>query len=148
MVWKEAEASAPEIAVRVDGMISLPYIRDVQVAGLTPAQAEGMLRERYARFIKDPDVTVIVRQINSAKVYVMGAVRREGALSLRSSTTVLQAIIDAGGLTEYAKRSRIYVLRSTDGKQVRLPFDYDAVIRGERTEQNIILQPGDSIVAP
>ena len=148
VVWKEAEASLPDVTVRVDGMVSLPYVREVQVAGLTPAQAEQVLTERYARFIKEPDVTVVVKQINSAKIYVIGAVRREGALMVRSSMTVLQALIEAGGLTDYAKRSKIYILRSANGKQTRLPFDYAAVIRGERVEQNIPVQPGDSIVVP
>ncbi len=148
VVWKEVEASVPDVSVRVDGMVSLPYVKEVQLAGLTPSEAEQMLTERYARFIKDPDVTVVVKQINSTKIYVMGAVRREGALPLRSSMTVLQAIIEAGGLSEYAKQSKIYILRPENGKQTRLPFDYAAVIKGERVEQNIPLQSGDSIVVP
>jgi polysaccharide export outer membrane protein len=148
IVWKEIEASVPETVVRVDGVISLPFVKEVQVAGLTPAEAEQMLTQRFSRFIKDADVTVVMKQINSKKIYLIGAVRREGALPIRSSMTVLQAIIEAGGLTEYAKRSKIYILRKQDGKQVRLSFDYNAVIKGERTEQNIVVQPDDSIVIP
>jgi polysaccharide export outer membrane protein len=148
VVWKEAEASVPEVGVRVDGMVSLPYVREVQLAGLTPAEAEQLLAQKYARFIKDPDVTVVVKQINSTKIYVMGAVRREGSLLVRSPMTVLQAIIEAGGLTEYAKQSKIYILRTTNGKQTRFSFDYAAAIKGARTEQNILVQPGDSIVVP
>lgn len=148
IVWKEVEASVPETVVRVDGVISLPFVKEVQIAGLTPAEAEQMLAVRFSRFIKDADVTVVMKQINSKKIYLIGAVRHEGALPIRSSLTVLQAIIEAGGLTEYAKRSKIYVLRQQDGKQVRLPFDYNAVIKGERVEQNIVVQPDDSIVIP
>jgi polysaccharide biosynthesis/export protein len=148
IVWKEIDASVPETVVRVDGMISLPFVKEVEVAGLTPSEAEQMLTRKYSRFIKDADVTVVTKQINSKKIYMIGAVRREGALPIRSSMTVLQAIIEAGGLTEYAKPKKIYVLRKQKGKQTRLPFDYSAVIRGEQIEQNVVVQPDDSIVIP
>jgi len=148
IVWKEIDASVPETVVRADGMISLPLVKEVEVAGLTPAEAEQMLTKKFSRFIKDADVTVVTKQINSKKIYLIGAVRREGALPIRSSMTVLQAIIEAGGLTEYAKQRKIYVLRKQGGKQVQLPFDYAAVIRGEHIEQNVVVQPDNSIVIP
>jgi polysaccharide biosynthesis/export protein len=148
IVWKEIDASVPETVVRADGMISLPFVKEVEVAGLTPAEAEEMLSKKLYRFIKDADVTVVTKQINSKKIYLIGAVRREGAIPIRSSMTVLQAIIEAGGLNEYAKQRKIYILRKQDGKQVRLPFDYAAVIKGEHVEQNIVVQPDDSIVIP
>ena len=134
--------------VRVDGIISLPFVKEVEVAGLTTSEVEQMLTQKLSPFIKDADVTVVTKQINSKKIYLIGAVRREGALPIRSAMTVLQALIEAGGLTEYAKQRKIYILRKQNGKQVRLPFDYAAVIKGEHTEENIVLEPDDTIVVP
>ncbi len=148
-VWKEPEASAPQVVVRSDGKVSLPIIREAQAAGLTPAELEKTLTERFARFINQPEVAVLVREINSEKVYVVGAVRKEGPVRLQSSnTTVLQALAEAGGLTDYAKRKKIYVLRSENNKETRLSFNYEAVIKGEQTGQNILVRPGDTIVVP
>jgi polysaccharide export outer membrane protein len=107
-----------------------------------------MLTQKFAQFIHDADVTVVPKQINSKKAYLVGAIRREGPVPIRSAMTVLQAILEAGGLTEYAKPKKIYVLRKQNGKEVRLPFDYSAVIKGERHEQNVIVQPDDAIVVP
>ena len=118
------------------------------VAGLTPSELEELIAKRLAKFLRDPDVTVIPREIVSRKVYLFGAVRREGPIPLISSMTVLQALNSGGGLTEYAKKKKIYVLRNENGKQVRLPFDYTSVIRGQRTEQNIELRADDTIVVP
>lgn len=147
-VWKEPDASVPSIVVRPDGKISVPVIKEVEVLGLTPAQLEKQLSERLARYIHGAEVTVVVREIRSKKVYMVGAVRREGPVRLDAPITVLQALLEAGGLTEYAKRRKIYVLRNENGAPQRLPFDYDAVLRGERTEDNILLQPGDTVVVP
>jgi polysaccharide export outer membrane protein len=91
---------------------------------------------------------VTVREIHSQRVYVIGEVRREGAIRLTGPLTVLQTLAEAGGLTDYAKRKKIYILRVQNGRQIRLPFDYDAVLRGERVEQNITLLPGDTLVVP
>jgi len=93
-------------------------------------------------------VTVIPREVNSQKIYVIGGVKKEGSLMLKSSLTVLQAIAECGGLTDYAKPRKIYVLRNQSGKQVRLPFDYEAVIEGLRPELNIQVLPNDTIVIP
>jgi polysaccharide export outer membrane protein len=147
-VWKEPDASVPSIVVRPDGKISLPVIKEVDVVGLTPAQLETQLTQRLDRFIHGAEVTVVVREIRSKKVYMVGAVRHEGPVRLDSPITVLQAINEAGGLTEYAKRKKIYVLRNENGQPQRLPLDYDAVLRGERSELNVLLQPGDTIVVP
>jgi polysaccharide export outer membrane protein len=147
-VWKEPDASVPDIAVRADGKITLPLVKEVHVAGLTPAGLEKLLMERLGRFIHGVDVTVIVRETNSWRVYLVGAVRAVGPIPLKSRLTVLQALTLAGGLTDYAKRKQIYILRNEDGRQVRLAFNYEAVIRGEQMEQNIVLQPDDTIVVP
>lgn len=147
VVWKEPDASVSTV-VRADGKISVPLIKDVEVLGLTPAELEKLLSEKLKRFILDADVTVIPREIRSLKVYLMGAVKREGPIPLQAEMTVIQAINEAGGLTDYAKRKKIYILRNDNGKQVRFPFDYEAVIQGEQMEQNILLRPADMIVVP
>ena len=147
-VWKEEQVSAPTVVVRPDGKISLPLVREVEVVGLTLTELEQLLTKKLAAFIRTPEVSVVVKEIHSEKVFVIGAVEKKGSIPLVSSITVLQALAEAGGLTEYAKRKKIYVLRTAGQKQIRLPFNYDAVIRGEQTEQNILLLPGDTIVVP
>jgi polysaccharide export outer membrane protein len=147
-VWKEPELSVPTVVVRPDGRITLPLIKEVDVGGLTPRQAEGMITERIGKFIADPNVTVVVATMNSKKVYVIGAVRKEGTLSFTHGMTVMQALGEAGGLNDYAKRKKIYVLRTENGKEYRLDFNYEEVIRSQRMEQNIALLPGDTIVIP
>jgi polysaccharide export outer membrane protein len=134
--------------VRTDGKISMPLIKEIQAAGLTPAQVEKAVQEQLSKSIRNPDVTVIVAQINSKKIYLTGAVKKEGPLKFTYRMTVLQAISEAGGLTDYAKRKDIYVLHSESGRQFKLPFNYTAVLKGEHMEQNILLSPGDTIVVP
>jgi len=147
-VWGEPTASVPVATVRTDGKISMPLIKEVQVAGLTPAQVENIVQEQLGKIIRTPDVTVIVAQINSKKIYLTGAVKREGPLKFTYRMTVLQAISEAGGLTDYAKRKEIYVLHNENGRNYKLPFNYTAVLKGEHMEQNILLSPGDTIVVP
>jgi polysaccharide export outer membrane protein len=147
-VWKEPEVSVPTVVVRADGKISVPLIKDVDVLGLAPVELEKLLTERLAKFINAADVTVVVKEINSWKVYMVGALKKESPLPLRGQMTVLQAINEAGGLTDYAKRKNIYILRTENGRQTRLPFDYEAVIAGKHMEQNIQLRPDDMIVVP
>ena len=147
-VWGEPAASVQSATVRPDGKISMPLIKEVAVAGLTPAQVEAGVQEQLAKVIRAPDVTVIVAQINSKKIFLTGAVKREGPLKFTYRMTVLQAISEAGGLSDYAKRKNIYVLHTENGRQFRLPFNYPAVLKGENMEQNILLSPGDTIVVP
>lgn len=147
-VWKEPEASVLAAAVRPDGMISVPIVKDVQAAGLTPLELQAILAEKFAKFFKGADVAVIVKEIHSQKVYVIGAVKKEGPIDMKTPLTVLQAVAEAGGLNDYAKRGKIYILRKSAGKEIRLPFDYSAVIRGAHAEQNITLQVGDTVVVP
>jgi len=147
-VWGEQSASVPSAVVRPDGKISMPLLKEVAIAGLTPAQAEKSIAEQLDQFIKGANVTVVVSQINSKKIYLLGAVKKEGTISYTYKMTVMQALSEAGGLTDYAKRKKIYVIRIENGKEYRLPFDYDAVVKGERMELNIPLEPGDTIVVP
>ncbi len=148
VVWKEPEASVPDVVVRVDGKITMPLVKEVQVAGLTPSQLEAHLAERFGKLIDEPDVTVIPKMIQSMRIYLVGAVKKEGPIAMTGPMTVLQAITEGGGVTDYAKKKKIYILRNDSGRQVRLPFDYHAVLRGEKIEQNILLRPEDTIVVP
>ncbi len=147
-VFKEPEASVQSIVVRPDGFISMPMVKEVEAAGLTPVELEKLLSQKFSRFLRDADVAVIVKEIHSEKVYVIGAVKKEGPITILAPLTVLQAIAEAGGLTDYAKRGKLYILRRENGKEVQLPFQYSAVIRGEHSEQNIVLRPGDTVVVP
>jgi polysaccharide biosynthesis/export protein len=148
-VWGERDASVGAIVVRPDGMITMPLLKDVKVAGLTPAEVEKAIAEPLSKIIKAADVTVIVNQINSKKVFfVGGGVKREGPLSYTYRMTVMQALSEVGGLTDYAKRKKIYILRIENGRQFKLPFNYDAVLNGQHMELNIPLLPGDTIVVP
>lgn len=148
MVWKEPDASVPSTLVRPDGKIAVPILKEIDVAGLTPTELEKKIAAGLSTFISEADVTVVVTGINSRKAYVIGAVRREGPMLLQYRMTILQALSEAGGLTDYAKKKKIYLLRTENGKQYRLPFNYEAVIRGEQIEQNIQVMPGDTIVVP
>ncbi len=147
-VWKEPDISALSVTVRPDGRISLPMVGELLVAGLTPVEVQAAATALFARIVRDARVSVTVREIHSQRVYVIGEVRREGAIRLTGPLTVLQTLAEAGGLTDYAKRKKIYILRVQNGRQIRLPFDYDAVLRGEQVEQNITLLPGDTLVVP
>ncbi len=148
VVWHEPEASAGEVIVRADGKVSLPLIKELVVAGATPQELEQTITIRLAKFVKEPDVTVVPRAINSRRVYIIGAVKKEGPLPLTRPLTVLQALNEVGGLTEYAKKKKIYVLRNQNGKALRFGFDYQMAIRGEHPEQDITLVPDDTIVVP
>ncbi len=148
-VWNEPQASVPGAVVRPDGKISLPLIKEVPVIGLTPSELQQLLTSRLDKLIRGADITVVVKEIRSKKIYLVGQVSKIGAMPLTSDdTTVLQALSESGGLTPYAKKKKIYVLRKENGKQVKLPFDYDAVVKGEHMEQNITLLPDDTIVVP
>ena len=147
-VWKEADASVRGAVVRPDGKISMPLLKEVEVLGLTPVQLEKLITDGLSSLINSPDVTIVVTGINSKKIYVTGKVRKEGPIPYTYRMTVMQALSEAGGLTDYAKKNRIYVLRNEDGKEFRLPFDFNAVLKGQRMELNIPLVPSDVIVVP
>lgn len=146
-VWKEPDVSRV-VPVRPDGRISLPLISDVQASGLSPEQLAAAVTERLRVFLNEPKVTVIVTAVNSQRVYVVGEVFRAGPFPLAPGMTVLQAISSAGGFTTFANVKKIHVLRMRDRKQIELPFNYREVLKGDKPEQNITLEPGDTIVVP
>ncbi len=146
-VWKEPEISR-SVPVRPDGKISLPLLNDVQAEGLTPQQLAASIRDGLKKFISEPEVTVIVTAANSQRYYVLGEVSHPGPFPLSRGMTVLQGLANAGAFTQFANEKGIYILRSEGGKQVRHPFNYKAVIKGQNQEQNIDLKPGDTIVVP
>jgi polysaccharide export outer membrane protein len=145
-VWDNTQLTRT-VAVRPDGKISLPILNDVDAANLTPMQLRDVLAKGYSEYIKDIVLSVIVREIHSLRVSVVGRVRTPGRYELGSRATVLEALALAGGLEEFAKRDRIVVFRH-DGKQwQRLAFDYDYAVT-ENAELNFVLRPGDIIVVP
>jgi polysaccharide export outer membrane protein len=144
-VWNEDKLTKT-VPVRPDGKISMPLLNDVQAAGLTPTQLGMQITESLKKFVTDPQVTVIVREINSQRVYLLGEVTRPGAFPLLPGMTVLQALSSAGGFTQFANLKKIYVLRVENGKQEKFPFNYKHAL--ESPEQNIPLKAGDTIVVP
>jgi polysaccharide export outer membrane protein len=147
-VWKEPDVSR-SVPVRSDGKISLPLVGEVQAAGETPLKLEQDIAGRLKNFIEEPEVTVIVQQINSQKFNILGYVNKPGSYLLTNSATVLDAIALAGGFRDFAKQKSIYVLRQNpDGSQKRIPFNYKEVVKGQNPAQNVKLQPRDTIVVP
>jgi polysaccharide biosynthesis/export protein len=147
-VWNHPEVSVPVAVVRPDGKITVPLVKELEVLGLTPVQAEQRITEGLTKYYEDPNVAVVVATINSKKIYVNGAARKEGPLPYTYGMTVLQALSEAGGLTEYAKRKKIYIMHDEGGHTYHLDFNYDSVVKGQNMEQNIVLSPGDTIVIP
>jgi polysaccharide export outer membrane protein len=147
-VWKEPDISR-SIPVRSDGKISLPLAGEVQAAGQTPLKLEQEIAGKLKNYISEPEVTVMVQQINSQKFNVLGQVVRPGSYVIANSPTVLDAIAGAGGFRDFAKKKSIYVLRENpDGTQARLPFNYKEVIKGVNPAQNVKLQSRDTVVVP
>jgi polysaccharide biosynthesis/export protein len=147
-VWKETDLTET-VPVRSDGKISMPLIGELQAAGKTPLQLEQDIAGKLKTYITDPEVTVMVTQINSEKFNILGRVIKPGSYSLTTPLTILDAIALAGGFQDFAKKSNVYVLRQTPGGgDTRIPFNYKEVIRGKHPEQNIRLLPHDTIVVP
>jgi polysaccharide biosynthesis/export protein len=145
-VWKEPALSGA-IPVRPDGKVSLPLLHDVQAAGFTPMQLEADISSRLKKFVVDPQVSVVVTQVNSSKVYVLGEVSRPGPMLMLSGLTALQAIASAGGPTQFANQKKIYILRKENGQQQKIAFNYKKAIQGVES-QNITLKTGDTVVVP
>jgi len=145
--WREKDLSN-DVMVRPDGKISLPLINEVMAAGLTPEQLRQKLSEQAQRFVEDPNVTVVVKTINSRRVFVIGEVMKPGPYSLMAPTTVLQLISMTGGLQEYADSKNITIMRTENGKPVTYRFNYKDVVKQRNPKQNIELKPGDTIVIP
>jgi polysaccharide export outer membrane protein len=145
-VWREAELTET-LPVRPDGKISLPLINDVQAAGLTPMQLKDSITEKLKKYIADPRVTVVVEAMHSRRIFVSGEVTHTGSMALLPNMTVLQAL-STSGFNQFANLKRIYILRTENGKQVKIPFNYREVLKGNHPEQNIQLRPGDTVVVP
>jgi polysaccharide export outer membrane protein len=143
--WRDPRMSA-DVVVRPDGMISLPLLNDVHAAGSTPEQLAGVLAKAAVKFISDPDVTVVVKEIHSRRVFVLGNVASPGMVTLSGDMNVLQLIAVSGGLLEYADKENIVIIRTENGQEKRLKFNYDDVIKGKNVKQNILLQPSDTVV--
>jgi len=150
IVWKNPDLSKV-VSVRPDGKISLPLIGDVVVEGLTVAQVKQDLEKRLKEFKETPNVSVVVQQVNSYGIYVLGEVAKPGRYQMKTFTTVLQAVSTAGGFTPYAAKNRMFVLRksSNTGAETRIDVSYDDIVSGSGdVSKNIVLIPGDTVVVP
>jgi polysaccharide export outer membrane protein len=145
-VWKEPDLTET-LPVRPDGKISMPLLNDIPAAGLTPLQLKDSITEKLKKYIADPRVTVVVNSMNSRRIFVTGEVTHSGPMTLLPHMTVLQALAEAG-FTQFANLKGIYLLRTENGQQVKLPFNYKEVVKGNHPEQNIALKPGDTVVVP
>jgi polysaccharide biosynthesis/export protein len=145
--WREKDMSA-DVTVRPDGKITLPLVNDIQASGLTPEQLRDDLSKAAAKYIEVPAVTVVVKAINSRKVFVTGMVGKQGPYPLLGPTTVMQMLATAGGVQEFADAKNIMILRTENGRQVSIRFNYNDVRKGKNLKQNIELKPGDTIIVP
>jgi len=144
-VWKEPTLSGT-IPVRPDGMISLVLVGDLRAAGLTPMALSADISQRLKKYIQDPVVTVVVLGVNSQRIFMVGEINKVGPVMMTPGMTILQAIVSAGGLTQFANSKRIYILRTVAGKQQKIPFNYKQALKGDN--QGVPLLPGDTIVVP
>jgi polysaccharide export outer membrane protein len=147
-VWKEPELTK-SVPVRSDGKISLPLVGELQAAGRSPLQLELDITEKLKNFITTPEVTVIVEKVNSRKFNMLGEVAKSGEFPLTASTTIMDAIAMAGGFKDFAKKSGVYILRKgPDGREIRINFNYKDFIKGKNPDQNIKIEPNDTIIVP
>ncbi len=157
-VWKN-DTMSRAVPVRPDGKISLPLLNDVQAAGLTPLELRDVLTQKLAEYIPDPEVSVIVSEVRSFKVSVLGEVLKPGRYELKSWSTVLDALALAGGFTPFAARARIVILRPDGNSVKRIPFNYNKLTSneglldkilgtGSDTKENFYLQNGDIVLVP
>jgi polysaccharide export outer membrane protein len=145
--WREKDLSS-EVAVRPDGKISLPLLNEIEAAGLTPEELRLRVTAAAEKLIEEPTVSVVVKQINSRKVFITGQVAKPGPYPINGPTTVVQLLAIAGGVLEYADEKNIAIMRTENGKPVSLRFNYDQVKKRRNLEQNIELKPGDTIIVP
>lgn len=145
--WRDKEMST-DARVRPDGRISLPLINEVLAAGLTPEALQKKITEESKKFMEDASITIVVREINSLKVFITGEVNKPGPYSITSATTVMQLISLAGGLREYANAKNIMIMRKEGDQQVSFKFNYKEVAAGKNLKQNVDLKPGDTVVVP
>jgi polysaccharide export outer membrane protein len=146
--WREKEMTG-DVQVRPDGRISMPLINELDAAGLTPEELRVRITQAAEKFFQEPTVSVVVKQINSRRVYVQGNVAKQGPQPLSGPMTVVQMLALAGGISEWADKENIAIVRvQKDGSSIRLRFNYEEVMKGRKMEQNILLKPGDTIIVP
>ena len=146
-IWKEENLSRT-VPVRMDGMISIPLVDDIKAAGLTPLQLKELLLTKLREYVDTPDVTVIVTEANSYKVYVQGEVKKPGVYKLRTETSIVQLIVMAEGFTDWANQKKITVMRKEGGKDTRIVVNYKKIIDGDEGAKDIILKSGDIVIIP
>jgi polysaccharide biosynthesis/export protein len=146
-VWKEENLSRT-VPVRIDGMISIPLVDDIKAAGMTPLQLKEILLAKLKEFVETPDVTVIVTEANSYKVYVQGEVKNPGVFRLRTETSLVQLIIMAGGFTDWANQKKITIIRKEGVKESRIRANYKKIIDGDEGANDVILKSGDIVIIP
>jgi polysaccharide export outer membrane protein len=145
-VFKEPTLSS-SLLVRPDGMISMPLLGDVKASGKTPLQLADEITVKLKKFVQDPNVSITLIGMNSKKVYLIGEVGRTGPIEMTPGMTLLQAIATAGGLSEYANKNKIYILRNEAGNHLKIPVQYKQALKGD-SSLNLTLNPGDTIVVP
>lgn len=148
LFWRDKDLSAPEATVRPDGKITLPLLNDIQAAGRSPEQLRDAVMEAARKYVEDPNPTVIVKEIKSRKVFITGQVEKPGPYPLNGPTTILQLIATAGGLRDFADGKNISVMRTQQGQQAVFAFSYQDLLKKKNLGQNIVLEPGDTVVVP
>jgi len=143
-VWGEGNLDISQ-KVRPDGMITVPLVNDVKVAGLTTAQVRETVSEKLKDYLRDPNVTVMIEEINSFRIYLLGEVNQQGPLQFYRPTRLLQAVAQAGGLTPFSKKT-ITILREEFGAEKRIEVDYKKLWAGDPSQENILLKPGDTLL--
>jgi polysaccharide export outer membrane protein len=144
-VWREHDLSL-SVVVRPDGVITMPLLNDINVVGMTPKELAESLTEKLKPFVNEPQVTVSVQAIHSRKVYLIGNASRPGVFDLNDNKTAMELIAEAGGLSQFAKTNSIYILRTVNGSESRIPFHYKDAVNGKSPD--VLLMPGDKIVVP
>jgi polysaccharide export outer membrane protein len=148
LVWKEGDLSKT-LAVRPDGMITLPLVGEIKAVGLTPSQLKEVVTTALEKVISDPQVTIMVESVQSMSFNMVGNVNRPGYYPLTRPVTILDAIALGGGFRDFAKQNKIYILRTgPNGTELKIKFNYKEVIKGKKMAQNVVLQPHDTLVIP
>jgi polysaccharide export outer membrane protein len=144
-VWEEPQLTETAV-VRPDGKISMLLVSELNVAGMTPEAAQQALTEQLSKFVHKPRVTVTVQEIHSRMVFITGEVQRPGAYPMMGTMNLVQLVARSGGLTDFAKQKKVYVLRAANSTRVNV--NYEKVLKGQAPEQNVKLAPGDTVVVP